>query len=290
MWQRGADGKIRRVAPSDAEGAGGRPANEAEAAELRPGSLSVARTLFRGIREAYDFLGSVLAMSALVAVVALPLGSGVFALVLWFQERSGVSAARSPGAAILLALVIVGALTGPLLAGCYGLARQIVGREDPGLGELFREARLRWRSGMALGALQTGVALVLLADAVFFASLRIAGLRWLSVVFIYAMLFWGLMGVYQWPLLVDDRAGGGSPPRLRAVVRKSALLVLDNFALSLVLGLVGLLFTIVCVATGAGLVLLWAGTLAFLQTTALRELWRKYGILPPEPDVPSEET
>jgi hypothetical protein len=260
--------------------------------ESRPHRVPIARALFRGVREAYDYLGIVMAISALVAVIALPLASGVIAADLAGQALGGDRPARStraPGGTTLFGLGAILTLLGPLLAGCFGLVRQIVAREDPGFADLFREARRRWRSGLAMGAVQSGVALVLIVDLVFFATLPIAGLRLVSVLFGYALIFWGLMALYQWPLLVDDEAGGGAPPRVRSVVRKSALLVLDNLPLSLALGLVALLFTIGCLLTGVGFVLLWAGTLAFLQTVALRELWRKYGLLAPEPDIIPEE-
>ena len=102
----------------------------------------------------------------------------------------------------------------------------------------------------------------------------------------YLALFWLAMILYQWPLLAEQ-----SIPT-RQIIRKSALLVLDNAPFTLgVLALVAVL-TVALWFSVVGAVLLWAGVLAMLTTQATRELLRKYDVLPPDPtlDPMAEET
>jgi hypothetical protein len=260
----------------------------------------------RGAREAYDYLGTVLAVSAVIAVAAVLVGpataAGVLALqgargaalarALWHGEAAAVGPAQ-PGderalwVAFVLAAIVGWTLLGPLLAGVYRLVRSIVGREDPALTDLFREARRHALPGLALAASQVIVGQVLLVDMLFFLSLPAPMFRWLGLLFFYPLIFWGLTVQYQWPLLAE--VGETERPVRAALtaVKKSALLVLDNLLFSLGLGVCGLLFTLICGLTAVGAVLLWAGSLAFLYTVALRELLRKYGLLPPEA-VPEE--
>lgn len=296
LWERGPRGPVRRAEPV--------PEPSGDTAQVPP---SVAhprfwRTVRRGVREAYDYLGTVLAVSGVLAVAAVVVGpataGGALALqgprgaalarTLWHSEAAGPGPSqrgdeRVLWVALVIAAIVVWTLLGPLMAGIYRLVRQIVAREDPALTDLFREARRSALPGMALAAAQMIVGQVLFVDMLFFLSMPAAMVRWIGLLFFYPLLFWGLAVQYQWPLLAE----GGEPAQpVRAAltaVRKSALLVLDNLPFSLGLGVCVFFFTLFCGVTAIGAVLLWAGGLAFLDTVALRELLRKYGLLPPEP-------
>jgi hypothetical protein len=301
LWQQSPEGPVRRAEPVS-RAPEGTPPNAPVAVPPR-----FWRAVRRAVREAYDALGTVLALSSLMAAAAFLVVPGTAASVLALRGPRGLALAhalwrgeaapagpRMAGEtrvlwfAFVVAVIVGWTLLGPLLAGIYRYVRLIVAREDPAPADLFREARRLARSGMALAAAQAVVGQILLVDLLFFVSLPVPVLRWVGMLFFYPLLFWGLMIQYQWPLLaeiVEERSPSVSRP-LTAVltaVKKSALLALDNLAFSLGLWVCGLLWTLVCGVTAIGAVLLWAGSLAFLHTVALRELLRKYGILLPEP-------
>jgi hypothetical protein len=268
------------------------------ASELRP-RPPFWSTVRRAVRESWDYLGTVLFTSALVMLafvfLAIALAYGLMQLapppapVPRSTGGAGTLPARSDAAAWLLlglSFLIAASAIGPLLAGVHGLVRRIVARDDPGLTDLFHEARARAPAAVALAALQTGLVLLLWVDLLFFGASPLLPLKGLAALCFYALLLWGLMLPYQWPLLVE---GAGSPLR---VVKKSFLLVLDNLPFTIGVALLTLLFSLLCAITTVGMVLLWTGSLAFFHTVATRALLRKYGLLPaePEPDASLEAT
>jgi hypothetical protein len=238
------------------------------------------RTARRALAEVYDYLGTVLVTSALLGLVGMVVGWLLAAGLLAIWPAGGSERATGPTGwfPVLLALMLAATAIGPLLAGTARLMHLIAAREDPALVDLFREARLHARSGALLAAIQTSVTLLLIVDLLFFAAATAGALRWLAVPVFYLLLFWGFALPYQWPLY----AGGAGRPL--AVVRKSALLVLDNLPFTLGVGLLTLLFTLLCVASTVGLLLLWPGALAIFHTIATRALLRRYGLLPAEPE------
>jgi hypothetical protein len=237
------------------------------------------RTVRKGLGEVYDYLGTVLLTSALLTLTGLAAGGALAAglLTLWPAPVGGRRGVPADWLPLLLAGLLAAILMGPLIAGTARLVQGIVAREDPTVGDLFREARRHARQGAVLAGLQAGVSSLLLVDLLFFATVR-GPVGWLAIPILYLLLFWGLMLPYQWPLFAE----GAGPPLV--VMRKSALLVLDNLPYTLGVGLLSLLFTLVCAVSTVGLVLLWPGTLAFYHTLATRALLRRYGLLPPEPD------
>lgn len=296
LWERGPRGPVRRAEPV--------PEASGDTEQAPPSATHPRfwRTVRRGVREAYDYLGTVLAVSGLIAVAAVIIGpataGGVLSLqggrgaalarALWHGEGGGAGPSQGGDerllwVALVVAAIVVWTLLGPLMAGIYRLVRQIVAREDPAMGDLFREARRYALPGMALAAVQMIVGQVLFVDMLFFLSMPAAMARWIGLLFFYPLLFWGLVCQYQWPLLAEGGEPARPVPAALTAVKKSALLVLDNLPFSLGIGACAFFFTLFCGVTAIGAVLLWAGGLAFLDTVALRELLRKYGILPPEP-------
>lgn len=119
---------------------------------------------------------------------------------------------------------------------------------------------------------------MLAADCLFFLSLRALPAVLAGVLFGYALLFWSITLLYQWPLLVEQETGA------RAVLKKSALMALDNIGFSLFTGALLLALTLLSWALVLPALLLWPAFAAFLQTRATRDLLRRYGLLPPEID------
>jgi uncharacterized membrane protein YesL len=242
----------------------------------------LGRALKQGLRGAYDYMGTVLVASALWVGLAALLGAGgtgLFGLVV----RS-----RSAGVALLALLGGLGAGligTGPVTAALFEHTRRLLAHEDPDWWELPVAVARLWRRGLALAGLQVTVSLVLAVDALFFLRQEAALLRGIGLAFIYPILIWWSASLLQWPLAAELSA-----EPLRQVVKKSFLLLLDNLSYVSALTLLVLALTALCLAWPIGwigLTLAWAGTLAFVQTAALRELLPQYGLLPPPDDESS---
>jgi uncharacterized membrane protein YesL len=232
-----------------------------------------------GLRDSYDCLGMVLLMSLLWCVVAaagLLGGQAVVRAVL----PAGASAAARMLFGTLGAAVGLGLTGGPLLGGLFRYSRNAAARREPEVFDLAWGVLSAGPRCVALGLIQVTATAVLLSNGYFYAQSGQPVLVVVGGVFGYLLVFWGAMAQYQWGLLVEQET-----LPVRRVVVKSALMALDNLGFTLGLGLVVVLFTVVCWLTVIGGALLWAGASAILLTQATRELLRKYELLPPDPTL-----
>jgi uncharacterized membrane protein YesL len=178
------------------------------------------------------------------------------------------------------------AVSSPVTAGVFRYTHHAAARLEPELFDLAWGFRGGFGRSVGLGAWQALGAVVLAGNCYFYLLQRGPVLVVIGAVFGYLLGYWLLACLYQWPLLVEQEL---SPP---AAIKKSALLVLDNFPYTLGLGLVVALLTVLCWVTVLGGVLFWAGTAAMFLTQGTRELLRKYGVLGPDPtlDPMADET
>ena len=173
-------------------------------------------------------------------------------------------------------------------SGLFHLARQIDRGRDTSLRDFFLGFRMRFLPALRLGVVDLAAGLMLWLNIDFYSHLRgaatIPGMV-LAAAMVWAAAFYFLMHAHLYPLL----AGGESS--LCQLLRKSALLTLDNLAFTIGITLQALSLTILCVVTGAGLVLLNGSAVAVLLTTGHRELLRKYSDDPEKsPEFPETRT
>ncbi|MCK4410120.1 MAG: DUF624 domain-containing protein [Candidatus Eisenbacteria sp.] len=173
-------------------------------------------------------------------------------------------------------------------AGLFHLARQIARGRDASLGEFFVGFRSHFFPAFKLGLVDLAALLVLWVNIDFYSHLRgaatIPGMV-LAAAMIWVTGFFVLMHAHLYALL----AGGESS--LRQLLRKSALLTLDNLAFTIGITVQALSLSTLCVITGAGLVLIDGSAVAVLLTTGHRELLRKYSDDPKKsPELPETRT
>jgi hypothetical protein len=274
MWRRGPDGEILRVEPRPAPPEDAEPASRGD---VRP-RASAGLALRLGFRDSYDFLGSVLVLSiAWVVIAATAAAGGQFLVRRLTGGLPGMLPALLSVFGALVGLVFVG---GPLTGGLCRFCRNAAARAEPELFDLSWGFRSGLGRSLRLAGIQAAMTVLLATNCYWYVfEHRSPVLTVVGAFFGYLLAFWGLASLYQWPLLseLDD------PPLL--VVKKSALLVLDNFGFSLAVGAVCLVLTVVMWASAVGGVLLWAGAMGMIQTQAVRELLRRYGLLPPDPTL-----
>lgn len=274
MWQRGADGQIIRApsAPPEPQNAPGAPPYASP-----PRRAHFGQALRLGARDTYDHLGAILLISL---IWTLSVGSGVVG-----GQAAGIIlfSGLAPQLTLLLSLLLAGVglvvIGSPLTAGVFRYTRNAAARQEPELFDLAWGFRHALGRTLGLGALQAVGVLLLAGNSYFYVLQRWPVLVVVGAVFGYLLLFWSLTCLYQWPLLVEQEL---SPV---AAIKKSALLLLDNFPYTLGLGLVLVLLTAICWATVLGGAVLWVGLAAMFLTQATRELLRKYGVLGPDPTL-----
>ena len=125
------------------------------------------------------------------------------------RKRSGAARAGSPRRSIF--------------------ARKAAAREEPDLFDLAWGFRGALGRSLALAAVQVYGLLLLSANCWFYLSHRSLPLVILGAAQCYLALFWLAMILYQWPLLAEQEIP------TRQIVRKSALLALDNAPFTLAL-------------------------------------------------------
>ncbi|MBE3575007.1 MAG: DUF624 domain-containing protein [Firmicutes bacterium] len=216
-----------------------------------------------GFAAAYEHLGMVLVGSALWFVIGFtPL---LFLAAVFYKSGSLVVSAP----AVLLVLLTLG----PATAGAYSLFEPLIWPEgysaETSLRRFFQGFRRFYWKSVGLGALNALLLAIFLGDMAFF--LRSAGLsKALAVVFLYFVLFQVLMSNFYFSFLVHQKNS------VLNVLKKSALVVLDNTWASLVLSLEVAILFILSLIIPPVLVVLFMGLAAFLQLHAFRMILDRY--------------
>jgi uncharacterized membrane protein YesL len=158
-------------------------------------------------------------------------------------------------------------------AGLFHLSRRLDQGHDSSLRDFFAGFRLRFVAALKLGLLDLAALLILWVNIDFYSHLRggasVPGMI-LAAAMIWMAAFFFLMHAHLYPLLAEGETS------LRPLLRKAALLTLDNLAFTIGITFQWLSLSVLCVITGAGLVLINGSLVAALLTAGHRELLGKY--------------
>jgi hypothetical protein len=245
----------------------------------------LGRALKKGIADAYDRLGLMIA-SSIIWTVAVLAPAAIGAEI---QRRIALG-----GIVYAAAGLGVAALVGsPLLAGVFRMAYRIAYRDDPSLADLLSGFRELLGASWALAAVNLVVVTVLAADAAFFfGMIGPLGRNWLffglGTVCLYVLLAWLMAALYQLPVLAAQRPMGQRQGWLPAV-KKSLLLAAGNPLFTIGLFVVTLGFGILCALSVIGMLILYIGAVSVLLTHALRELYIRYGVVQEPPEAAEDK-
>lgn len=214
----------------------------------------------RSFRNVYDYLGMTMAMSAIWFLV------GFFPSALTFLVLIEVPAINS-----FFIFVLVSALSlGPITAATYSMVSAMVQSEYVTLREYWTRLRKYYKRAAGLTAAMLGVLAVLVVDLVFFMNSPVTWMQYLSVLWVYFLIFWALAAQYVYVVLVrQDR-------KVWETMKVAALLALDNIVASLMVAVTGAIVIAICLWMRVPLLLFLAGTLAFLHCTAFETIIGKY--------------
>jgi uncharacterized membrane protein YesL len=202
---------------------------------------------------------------------------------------------------LLLAAFAVLILPSPFAIGLYGLAAVIVTGDTPDFRVFWTSLRRWWRRGLAMFAISALVLVALVFNTWFYVSVTEGWLQAVSVLWLYAILFWITLQVYLIPLLIaseepepsdargrgdDERGeqepGAGPPLSLRGLYRRAAILTLANPMFSLLLLAGAVLSALLSTLVPPIYPLVAMAYVALIGARGLRHLRDKY--LPPDPE------
>jgi hypothetical protein len=244
-----------------------------EPIQLKPARLG--RTLKKGFSDAYDRLGLVIVASIIWSVATL----GPMAVAWEVQRR-----VHTHWLWIIVAGFAASVLIGtPILAGVFRMAYKIVYRDDPALIDIFIGARELFKAGYGLILLNIIIVGVIVTDIAFFfgwfGPLKGSVLAYVTgSIAIYLLLGWLAAAMYQMPILSAQKSLSQKEGAIPAI-RKSLLLIMDNPGFTIGLFVVILGFSVLCVLSRVGMLILYVGTVSIVLTRALRELYVRYGMV-----------
>ena len=164
-----------------------------------------------------------------------------------------------------------------------GVTRVAAGPDVPRLG-LFRAAlRAHWRLALQCCVLSVVVMAALIWNVLFYFNVGTGLLRLISILWLYATLFWLAVHLYVAPLLVHV-----AEPRLLDVYRRAALVVLGHPGYTILLLVALLALGLLSVVFLPVYVLVAGAYISLVQAHALREIRRRHGDLALEAEAEEE--
>ena len=221
---------------------------------------SSGRIFVAAMRGAYEHLGMVLFCSFVWFALA------------FMPTTFSISFARQVPCVLTFLVVFFAVilLASPVTAAVCSVARALVDKEEPGVGELWRRFGVHYWLTVKASAAMLIVLFVLVVDIVFFLSSSIRVVQWIAVPWLYLLLFWMLMTTYIFPLIAHEQVG------LFKLLKRAALLALDNLVMTIIVLLEVFLIASVSWLLLFPVIILLGGLLALLLVTALAEVLQKY--------------
>jgi uncharacterized membrane protein YesL len=236
--------------------------------------MTAFRTLWMALVSLYEETLTLVGANLGALALNLPLGLLVFLIALLapaFQD----DVARQWLIGIVLWLMLYVPTPGNIALA--GVARVAAGPDVPRLG-LFRETlRTRWRLALQCCVLSLVVMAALIWNVFFYFTVGTGLLRLVSILWLYATLFWLAVHLYVGPLLVHV-----AEPRLLDIYRRSALVVLGHPGYTILLLVSVLALGFLSVVFLPVYVLIAGAYVSLVQAHALREIRRRHGDLPLE--------
>jgi hypothetical protein len=240
-----------------------------------PTMLAAVRVLWRSLVHLYDESLLMIRANLVWFVGSIPL----FALVLgvtWFFVPPDPEAGPVMWPLLLGAFVML-VVPGPLSAGVYALTSEIVTGETPDFGLFWIAVRRWWKRGLAMFAIGSFVLGGLIFNANFYLSVTEGWLQAVSILWVYAILYWITLQAYLMPLLFAAEGGDGTETvPLLSLYKRAAILALANPLFSLVI-LFNAALTMILSAIALPLYPLIAQSyVAVVGSRALYDLRQKY--------------
>lgn len=201
------------------------------------------------------------------------LGWVLFMSVIWSGFAAPFLFAIFPGNLSTPLRIILGSsviVLGPATAGCYYIANKLIKRELVEWRDFFYAfKKFFWKAAALALILITAIA-ILLVNFIFYFQMYSTFIKVLSIVWLYVIIFLGIMQTYMFPLLIEQDTG------IKKIVKRSFLLSIDNIGITLVIFLIVTALLIICILTGVGALLVMMGMKSFFDTRTFLSVMEKY--------------
>ncbi|MCW3099815.1 MAG: hypothetical protein JWL77_5433 [Chthonomonadaceae bacterium] len=187
---------------------------------------------------------------------------------------------------LIVALIAVTALS-PLFAIAFDISLRICLRQEITSDSFLQAVRQYGGTAIRLGLIHLGVAALTALNVTFYLHLPGLAGRAIVLLCLYLLLFWGMMALYQGPLLVLQETGAFDEPDRQAkrgamaVIRRSFFLVIGEPLFSIGLLLAVVFWSAAALLTAVGAAMLWPGGACLLITAPTLALLAKYGVIVP---------
>ena len=241
--------------------------------------MPALRVLWRALVYFYDESLLLIRANVVWFVGSAPLFLLVLAAAWMFVPAADADAAPVVWPMLLAGFLLLG-VPSPFGIGVYALAAEIVRGETPEFGLFWGALRRHWRRGLAMFAIGGLVLGALLFNAAFYLQVTQGWLQAVSVLWLYAILYWMTLQGYLVPLLLatdqTDDVGARHAAPLRALYRRAAILALANPLFSLVLLAATVLAMVLSAVAVPIYPLVAMAYVALVGVGALRQLRAKY--------------
>ena len=206
------------------------------------------------------------------------LGWVLFTSAIWFGFVTPFLFAILPGNLSIPLRVILSSSVialGPATAGCYYIANKLVKKDSFVEWKDFFYAfkKFFWRAEALILILIVAI-VVLAANFIFYSQMQNTVMRILSILWLYIIIFLGIIQTYMFPLLIEQDTG------IRKIIKRSFLLTIDNIGITLVIFLIVTALSVICILTGVGALLLMMGIKSLFDTKTFLTVMEKYEDVP----------
>jgi uncharacterized membrane protein YesL len=230
------------------------------------------RTIWAALVGMYEDTLVLIGGNLAAVALNLPLGLAVLLIGLPF-----VSTGEQPGAQWLVAAIawFIAFLPTPGNVALAGVTQAAAGSDVPRLRAFVDTLRARWGVASRCAIVSVVVLVALLWNVAFYVSFGPGWPLLVTIIWLYATLFWLGMHIYLVPLLVHV-----AEPRVFDLYRRAAFVSLGHAGYTFVLLVLLLLITFATVVFLPIYVLLAQSFVSLAQANALREIRRRHGDLP----------
>ena len=207
----------------------------------------------------------------------LPIGLVLFLAILPFLDASDELQAQ--WLAVIIAW-LVPFLPTPGNVALAGLTRVAAGPDVPRFFEFTRALKANWKLAARMSLVSTVLTAVLVGNVYFYAAFGDGWVRLVSIVWLYATVFWLSLHLYLAPLLVHVQQ-----PRAIDLYRRAAFIALGHPLYSIVLLVLILALGFMAVVFLPVYLLLGTTFISLVQSHALREIRRRHGDLVADGEV-----
>jgi uncharacterized membrane protein YesL len=227
-----------------------------------------------GIVDAYNELFPVVGMNLLWLLFNVPLAVVGLVVVQIGTVTLGIDEDSRTAASLIFSLLLAVLLTlgpNPAAAGIYLWANRLVKEERVEFSLFWEGLRTYWRQALVLFLISAIGLLLLVVNALFYLRSESTPLRIFGIVWVYAIVVWMGMQIYQLPLLIEQ-----DDKRIRLVLRNSLFLSMANVVPTLTLLIVCSVLTVLSLALTLLIALLTGSVIALITTRAVHLMLEPY--------------